>query len=102
MNAAKCPPGTSEHCLQGITSETASVDREQIEEIVNSGSGLEGQSAIHVGLGGHEIGIEEQVALQLGITKPHYYLWPAIALPEGVTHAQVRDDDQTTLFDEAT
>src|SRR3990167_726301 len=93
MKAAKRSPNSPEHCLEGIASETGTVDREQIEEIVDPGSALEGQSPIHVGLGGHEIRIEEQVAFQLGITEPHHHLWPAIALPEGVTHAQMRDDD---------
>ena len=64
-------PGTAQELLRSGRRETAAIDREDFEELMDGRAVLEGQRPVHIGFGGDQFGIERKLAFDSAAVKPH-------------------------------
>src|SRR5262249_15950919 len=67
MPATQAAPHSSCQLLWAVRIKSGPVDREQQQEIVDCSTILQSQSAVHIGFGGMQLRIDEQLGVELAI-----------------------------------
>ena len=101
MPAPQAAPQPPQQLLRAVRIKPGAVDREQQQEIVDVRAVLERQRAVHVGFGGVELRIDEQLGVQLAIVQVDGDVRSGQTIAEHVDLAVGVADSQRALADEA-
>src|SRR5579871_4213936 len=101
MPATQAAPYTPHQLLRAVGIKPGAVNREQQQEIVDSGAVLERQRTIHIGFGGAQFRIDEKPGVELAIVEADRDVWPGSALAKHMHLAVGIVDPQGALTNEA-